>query len=96
MIKELVKDAFDEGRQQGGDWEDSDAAVASRLLDFLNIEEATIRQRLPNGKFGSTFTDIHDIREWFEDNGLNFSKSNLETAICTGFKCGGVYWEIVV
>ena len=96
MIKDILKDAFIEGREVGGEFEDSESYVVSQMLPFFDIPNAIVRQRNADGTFGRTFNGFDEVKEWCEDSGLKFSSSNLQTAICAGWKCLGYKWEIVV
>ena len=64
MIIDIVKEAFDEGREFGGEWEDSDAYEISKLLPFLDIENLTFQQRLPNGQFGKVFKGVNEVKKY--------------------------------
>ena len=94
MLKTIVKDAFDEGRDIGGEWEDSDAKIVSDMLQVFDIESIKIRQRKTDGKFGKTFTNIKAVEKFFETASIPFHKTNFVTALYSGWKCGGFYWEV--
>ena len=95
MIKSIVKDAFDEGREIGGEWEDSDAKVVSDMLPMFNIDTVKIRQRKPSGKFGKTFSNIDAVKQYFKNEKIPFNRHSFLIAIYAGWKCGGFYWGVV-
>ena len=97
MLTEVIKEAFEEGRQFGGEWEDSDAKVVSELLSFGDINNVKIRQRTLDGKFGITFNNMKEVREYVR-NVLNetFNGSNFQAALLGGWKQHGFRWEVVV
>lgn len=97
MIKDIVKDAFEEGREVGGEWEDSESKIVSEMFAFFDLTNTTIRQRSLAGKFGRTFRGISEVRKYFE-NELNttFNERNFKTSLYSGWKFSGFKWEVVV
>mgnify|MGYP003115836610 CR=1 FL=1 len=97
MIIDIVKEAFDEGREFGGEWEDSDAYEISKLLPFLDIENLTFQQRLPNGQFGKVFKGVNEVKKYVVNElNLKFIKGNFETAVCAHTKYVDCYWEVII
>ena len=95
MIKDVVKDAFDEGRQVGGEWEDSDAKIVSELLPLMDIRNVRIRQRHLNGQYGQTFDNIDGVRDYVSTVlRQDFHSSNFIASLLNGWKSHGFSWEV--
>ena len=95
MYKSIVKEAFDEGREVGGDWEDSEAKVVSEMLPIFDVDAVKFRQRQINGRYGKVFADLQAVKEHFINSGQTFNKGNFIASIYGGWNFHGQKWEAV-
>jgi hypothetical protein len=100
MIKETIKEAFLEGREIGGEWEDSESKIVNDILPLFDLDTVVIRQRFANGKFGKTFYGLSQVKVYIQKtHGKKaWSLSNFKTTLFTGGRreLYGCRWEVVI